>query len=190
MMKKYNNEKGLLSLEASISLTIFLFLMLFMYSFFVVFEARNHIGHAILAASDSLSLDAYENSALGDSDTLGEILYNVYGEHINNDNGFSDYRNWYNETNGNQGLSDIFLEVIKTRFVSYITGGDNERIDDILRKRYHIKDGIDGLDFSGYYISEQELCLSVKYTLEYEFNVFSLGEIEFQQSSCSRLWKD
>ena len=37
-MERRSSEKGLLSLEASIAVTIFIFLMLFMYSFFVVFE--------------------------------------------------------------------------------------------------------------------------------------------------------
>ena len=80
MRKRFKREKGLLSLEACIAVTIFIFMMLFLYSFFVVFEVRNEMGHVTLATANSLSLDEYENDALGSSDTVGQIFYNVYGQ--------------------------------------------------------------------------------------------------------------
>ena len=78
MRKRFKREKGLLSLEACIAVTIFIFMMLFLYSFFVVFEVRNEMGHVTLATANSLSLDEYENYALGSSDTVGQIFYLVF----------------------------------------------------------------------------------------------------------------
>lgn len=193
MGKKIKNEKGLLSLEACIAVTIFIFLMLFLYSFFVVFEVRNEMGHVTLATANSMSLDAYENDTLGESDTIGQIFYNVYGQATNSQNDFTDFRKWYDDStvtdeNGNVTLSDEFAGVVKARFIAYLTSGDADKAEEIL-KRYHVVNGVDGLDFSGSHISDGKLYLSVKYEIEYEFNVFNLGSNKFEHKACSKLWK-
>ena len=51
MSKWSMKEKGSISLEACIVVPMFIFLMLFMYSFFSFFIARNEIGHAVLATA-------------------------------------------------------------------------------------------------------------------------------------------
>lgn len=193
MEKKIKSEKGLLSLEACIAVTIFIFLMLFLYSFFVVFEVRNEMGHVTLATANSMSLDAYENDTLGESDTIGQIFYNVYGQATNSQNDFTDFRKWYDDStvtdeNGNVTLSAEFADVVKARFIAYLTSGDADKAEEIL-KRYHVVNGVDGLDFSGSHISDGKLYLSVKYEIEYEFNVFNLGSNKFEHKVCSKLWK-
>ena len=192
MGKKIKNEKGLLSLEACIAVTIFIFLMLFLYSFFVVFEVRNEMGHVTLATANSMSLDAYENDTLGESDTIGQIFYNVYGQATNSQNDFTDFRKWYDDStvtdeNGNVTLSAEFAGVVKARFIAYLTSGDADKAEEIL-KRYHVVNGVDGLDFSGSHISDGKLYLSVKYEIEYEFNVLNLGSNKFEHKACSKLW--
>lgn len=72
-MKRLKNQNGLLSLEASISLTMFIFLMLFLYSYFVVFEARNVMAQAALAATNSLSFDTYQTDKTH-NDGLAEVI--------------------------------------------------------------------------------------------------------------------
>ncbi len=193
MRKKIKNEKGLLSLEACIAVTIFIFMMLFLYSFFLVFEVRNEMAHVTLATANSMSLDAYENSTLGKSDTIGQIFYNVYGQVTNSQNNFTDSRTWYDnstetDNDGNETISQEFADVIKTRFIAYLTSGDSNKTDEIL-KRYHVVNGSDGLDFSDSYVSGGKLYLSVKYEIEYEFNVFNLGNNKFEHKVCSKLWK-
>lgn len=192
-MKK-DNERGLLSLEACIAVTIFIFLMLFMYSYFVVFEARNAVAHAMLATANSLSLDAYASNTLRNDEVMNAVFDSVYGQAANILNDFNDNRKWYDDSvveNGNGGteLSADFSDVIQKRFYAYLGGGDSGRAAAIL-DRYHIKDGKDGLDFSGSYVdSDDRLHLSVRYTIQYEFQVFHLNDLDMEQSVCSRLWK-
>lgn len=193
MRRDFKNEKGLLSLEACIAVTIFIFMMLFLYSFFVVFEVRNELGHVTLATANSMAFDAYENDTLGNSSTIGQIIYNLYGNATNSNNGFTDYRQWYDgstvtDADGNVTLSAEFVDVIKTRFIAYLTSGDADKADAIL-KRYHVVNGVDGLDFSGSHVSGGKLYLSVKYEIEYEFNVFNFGNNKFEHTACSKLWK-
>lgn len=193
MRKKRDREKGLLSLEACITLPIFMFLMFFLYSFFVVFEARNEMAHVLLSTADSLSFDACENSGVGQSGTVGQIFYGLYGMATNSNSDFTDYRDWYNSTTvedeqGNQTIDGTFEDIVRSRFIAYLTGGDSSRAGEILG-RYHVKGGVDGLDFSGSHVEGGKLYLCVRYTLEYEFRVFDGGEAQFEQSACSRLWK-
>lgn len=126
---------------------------------------------------------------------MGQVIYELYGEITNSDNGFTDYRQWYKDATeddgaGNKKLSNTFSEVIKERFVAYLTSGKSSDANEILKK-YKVKNGIDGLDFSGSYVdsSKGDLYLKVKYTLEYDYNPFNLSGLEFEQSACSKLWK-
>lgn len=216
-MSRITSEKGLLSLEASISVTIFIFYMLFLYSFFVVFEARNEIAHVLLATTDSMSLDVYENEKLGNSGSMASVLYQFYGYVEPNEEGFVSSEQWNKvlkddvegvwngtiyamQTTENPAIteeddygkkaqiSSVFSDTLRERFVAYLSGGDEEEANDIL-ERYHIVGGINGLDFSNSHIASGKIYVSVRYTIEYEYNLFGLGQLELEQSSCSKIWQ-
>lgn len=216
-MQKMKNEKGVLSLEASIVVTIFLFLMLFLYSFFVVFEARNQMAHVLLATTDSMALDPYESGKHSNAGDLSQLLYGLYGVFSEPENdGFVSTNDWSNvpgfgfdETSwdgsiyvdgsdssllepdefGNAATTSTTLKtVIEDRFLAYLADGSIDKANEIL-ERYHIKDGWNGLDFAGSKVSSGKLYIKVQYTLEYEFNVFGLGSLTMEQSACSKIWK-
>lgn len=212
-MKKIISEKGLLSLEASIVVTLFMFMMLFLYSFFIVFEARNEMAHVLLSTSNSLSLDSYEISKLKSSGDLSQLLTQIYGGLNGDSDGFVSNNRWTDmkvyEVDGNkwngdiyfpssEGLeaddydnsavySSVFGNEIKDRFFAYLSGGYESDVEATL-KRLHVKGGKDGLDFTGTHLSDGNLYLSLKYTLEYEYKIPGLEDMTFQQSVCSKLW--
>lgn len=180
--RKKDKTSGLLSLEASIALTIFIFLMLFMYSFLVVFEARNEIAHTLLTTADSLALDALANETLGNDRTIQGNLYEIYGK-VSDDNGlFTETQKWYS------GDAAEIQDTVETRFIAFLAGGDRDEADRVLKSLKVVK-GIDGLDFSKSHVSENKLFLEVQYQLEYEFQVFGMDRLTFSQSCCSKLWK-
>lgn len=72
MRNKRQNEQGVIALEACLALTLFMFLMLVMYSFFIVFQAHYSIEHAMLQAGKSLSLETYASNKLIKAD--GSIM--------------------------------------------------------------------------------------------------------------------
>lgn len=237
-MKCKKGEKGLLSLEACIVVTIFIFLMLFLYSYFIVFEARNELAHVMLSTCNSLALDAYGSSetTLSPNYTVRSFFTSLYGISGEFESPFVSYKAWYRSANFfNDGKSEgnfdgtiyasdealkeadriaqekadenglINLEtrdaygklsgavneqidiVIRERFVAYLAGGNSEHAERIL-KRLHIVGGLNGLDFSHSYVSDGKLYIVLKYKLEYEFNTFGLGELECEQTACSKLW--
>ena len=199
MKKLFKKEEGLLSLEASICLTIFMFLMLFLYSFFVVFEARNTMGHNVLSTANSLALDAYATDKFSNADSITAILYDVYGDATNGLSDFADHSKWYENStvtddDGNETISAELQTAIKRRFLAYLTAGEtgknSEETANKILKRYHIQNGVSGLDFSGSYVdSEDRLHVVLRYTMEYEYNPFGLGTVELEQSACSKIWK-
>lgn len=212
-MKK-KMEKGLLSLEASITLTIFIFLMLFLYSYFVVFEARNEIAHALLASTNSIAFDAFENEKFQMSGDVSQLFTSLYNKKIQRTDYSSDSL-WHKPTKegaGDNWSGDIYspgttshdsqiqetgdklqtvayssdmTNVVRSRFLAYL--GGSEPAEAVL-ERFHIKGGADGLDFSGTYFSGGKLYVNVVYELDYEYNVFDLLGISFSQSCCSKLW--
>lgn len=213
-MKK--KEDGVLTLEASISLTIFIFMMLFLYSLFVVFEARNVMAHATLATADSLSIDVYETEKISGSDDLGTLMSDIYHSVFDNDSPFYSNSKWYtldgNSTTWNKNVyvsaegsendgqfsdqygnsayvSDAFATVVKDRFFAYLVGSDNRSDIEEFLDKYHIIGGVDGVNFSGTKIVDGDLYIVVSYELDYEFDMFDLMNITFKQSACSKIWK-
>ena len=94
-------EQGLLSLEASIVVTIFIFLVLFLQSFFVIFEARNEMAHVTLATCNSLALDVYENEQLTHSSATMDffLALNGIGRTLHSDS-FVDDSLWHKVAKG------------------------------------------------------------------------------------------
>ena len=180
MKRIWKKESGLLSLEASIAVTIFIFLMLFMYSFFVVFEARNELSHALLSTADSLSLDAFSSKKLYDENSLQGVIYGVYGKFAETDGTFTETDKWYEN-------EDAVEDVVRARFLAYLSGGDMT-VADRMMDELNIVGGFDGLDFSQSKVEGGDLKLVLIYKLQYEFQVFNLGTLEMQQTVCSKLW--
>ena len=181
MKRSGNKECGLLSLEASIAVTIFIFLMLFMYSFFVVFEARNEIGHVLLSTADSLGLDAYSSNSLDDDNSLQGIIYGIYGHFAKTDGTFTETEKWFEDETKVE-------DVVRDRFLSYLAGGDITEADRILDE-LNVVGGFDGLDFSKSKVDGDDIVVTVEYELEYEFKVFNLANNAFSQTCSSKLWK-
>jgi len=181
--KQRNKERGMLSLEACVSVMAFLLLMLLVAGLFRMFMAQNATAHAALQTAQSLSLDAYaaKNVGNGDLESVGGLLGGLFGWGNNDD--FSSYDDWYSDA------PDVPLEsAIKTRFVAYLTGGDAEAADAML-ERLNVADGLDGIDFSKSHVTSGILYVVLSYQLEYDFKLGELGEIEVVQEASSKLWK-
>ena len=182
-MKILKEEKGLLSLEACISLMIFIFLMLYLYSFFEVFEARNQMAHVVLSVADSIALDGLSDEILSEDSGLADVIYEFYETVISE-----------NDFNNNISVEDMendvekLIMVIENRFTAYLSNGDSDKADEIL-KNYGIKEGMAGLDFSKSKVEDGNIYINVVYEMEYEFNTFGQDTVKLEQSACSKIWE-
>lgn len=184
-----SSQKGVITLEACVSVLSFLVLMLILSNLFVMFMAQNVTAHVTLQTSESLSLDAYRIERLikkeGEIGTvsanLAQMIAKVTGSSSDNPYYVTDNR-WYD------GDSAQIAQAVKTRFVGYLAGDDEIKADEILEK-LNVVGGLEGLDFSESYVSDHTLYIVLKYTLEYDFNIGGLGTVAVEQRACSKLWK-
>lgn len=189
-----NNDSGLLSLEACISLFLFLFFMLFIYSFFVFFEARNEVSHVLLATASSMSYDKHEHSKADiiedfkqDYSQLETMIFDL--EKDPNANGFTNDELWEDESGKtDEQFSKDVSEAAKKRFVAYLADGDEQEANRRLIS-FHIVDGLDGMDFSKSSIIGSDLHIEVNYRIGFEFNFFRKEGVPITQSCQSRIWK-
>lgn len=177
------SNSGMLSLEACISVLMFLMLMLLLSGFFRMFMAQNETAHVALETAESLALDAYSAEKIGNGslESVGDLINGLFG--LMNDENFTSYSDWYSEE-----PEVLLADVVKKRFVAYLSGGDVEKADQLL-ERLNVKDGLEGIDFSGSRVVDDILYVNVKYKLKYDFRIGSLGEIDVNQETCAKLWK-
>lgn len=104
-MQNNKKERGSLSLEACVVVTMFMFLILFIYSFFIVFEAQNELSHVLLSTTNSLSLDTYAaEKTLQSNDATTRLFFNLlYGDSGCLNSEFANYGDWYKSEKGSSG---------------------------------------------------------------------------------------
>ena len=186
--EKRQNNKGYITLEACVSVLVFLILMLFMSGLFIIFMAQNTITHTLLQTTESLSFDPYATDKLKVNGKIPSIMETVAalftssnGNAITNPYYVADDK-WY------VGDGKAISGAAKKRFVGYLTGGDEEAADRFL-KNLNVVDGLEGLDFSKSEVEGKDLNLVLSYQLEYEFNIFDMGKLDISQKACAALWR-
>lgn len=187
------SKRGVITLEACVSVLSFLILMLLLSSLFVMFMAQNATAHAVLQTTQSLSIDSYAGDKIGTGGTgsvsdvvvsIGTFFDGLFGS-SNNNSDFANNEKWYDVTSNDNSK---IAAAAKTRFIAYISGGDEQEADKTL-KHMNVVDGISGIDFSESYIANNTLYVIANYKLQYNFNIWNVGDVDVKQEACSKLWK-
>ena len=194
MMRKYS-DRGVITLEACVSVLSFLILMLFLSSLFVMFMAQNVTAHTALQTSQSLAMDVYRTDSLIKEDgklvsigaSLTQFITKLVGSSDEDPYFITDER-WYQNKDGDDPDSAVVAEAVKTRFLGYLAGGDEKKADESL-KSMNVVNGLEGLDFSGCKVEGKNLYVVLKYELEYDFNLWNAKPLQVEQTACSKLWK-
>lgn len=191
-MKK--NQSGSVTIEACVVVMLFMFLILNLYSFFVIFGAQGKIRSVMIQSAESLSLDPHLNSRVPedwmDAGDVQTLLLKFTVNSATSSNGFVKTTKWYeaDETTGDQTK---VVEAVKERFLAYFSGGDDAVADTILRS-YRIVDGLDGLDFDESNVdSNGNISIVISYEQKYYFDypLFGLENIKRKETVVSHLWK-
>ena len=181
------DEKGVIALEASVSLTLFIFIVLLLYSFFIIFEAQYSIEHALLESGKSMALESYAISKVIEKKdkwyTAGDIGSIIAAMGLGKSaigNNYSSYTTWY-------ASEELTAEEAKRRVEAYLGGTEA----DSYLKRLKVKDGINGLNFAGTKVEGGDLVIKVKFTCNtiFDFPAFELDHIDFSLSVRSAMWK-
>ena len=175
-MKK---ENGILTLEASVSLTAFMLFILFFLNFAKVYQAQNIVAYGAYETAKQISLETYTSEALVASDIgalVGEILELRMGT------AELDEGEVFLLTNGS------IEERVKKRFITAISAGEETQADAYLQS-VGIKNGMSGLDFTGTKLKDEEIVILINYKVQLMFPFMGIDSIEMEQQAKSRLWK-
>jgi len=210
---KTKNNQGSISVEACIVVPIFMILMLFVYSFFIVFSAQSTISHALLQCSQSVSLDPYKTETLGVANgELPSSIGDIVAELMEGDNPhFVSDSKWY-KTDDETGFGDAVVniatggflseekevvvaglaspeldQIVKQRFIGYLSGGDQSKAESGI-EALNIVNGLDGIVFKAV-VSGDDLYITATYEIEYVFSFSGAAKLEMTQTVCSRIWK-
>lgn len=173
-MKK--REQGILTVEASIVLTLFMLFVLFIFSFARIYSAQNIVSHATIQTSDDMALESYLRENARD-DKAQDVVYlasRLTGSTTLCEDNFKSLQ-----------VTDI-PSLAREKFIAAISSSEYEA-DEILKK-FGVKDGISGIDFSASSLDNQKenVIVSVSYTLKVQFPIFGGNEISVTKTSKSK----
>ncbi len=191
LINKKKGERGTITIETCVMLPIFFFVFLAIFGVFFLLLARHQMRHAFLQTAKSLSMDSYVLESVG---TLDPSDGNVIQFHdsfssmaiaflrlLTADENWTAREKWYMSDNSATGQ-----EIIRTRFLSFLAGGDEAAAEQAL-EALKVKDGLDGIEFE-YTVSGGELELKMSYTLEYWFKLFGLEEVPMSHTVKMKMW--
>ncbi len=164
-MKK--REHGILTVEASIVLTLMLLFILFLFSFGRVYRAQNLVSHASLQSADAVALESFLRETALQSDT-SEVVY--LASHITNSSAIS--------ADSLESLRSANVpKIAREKFIAAIANSE-AKADEKLRNM-GVKNGLAGIDFSECKMDlvNDDVIVAITYTIEMQFPVFGFDEI-------------
>lgn len=189
ILKTRKNRKGTVTIETAIFLPIFFFVFMAIFGVFGIILARHQVRHAFFQATKSLAKDSLITERVDKRSDDGNLFLNNFGEIatlfirwvIDGDN-FSSSEKWYANSNSTDGK-----EIIKARFVGFLTGGDETKADTYL-KNLRVKNGLSGVTFD-YYVENGEMTITINYTVEYWVRLFGAEQIPMSHTLKTKMWR-
>jgi hypothetical protein len=192
LITKLKNQNGVIALEASLVLTLFMFLILTLYSFFAIFEAQSKVGHALIESTQSLSLDPYATGALDWGEfpgSVSDVITHFFMKGSVENGKFVTTSKWYTDAT-TASDSESLNSVIKNRFVAYLANGEEADANALLL-RLHVENGLKGVSFRESKIdNDGNISVVATYKVNYMFDykLFGLKPMQFKQTTKSKLW--
>ncbi len=167
------NNKGILTIEASIVLTFFTMFVLFFLSFGRVYQAQSIVSHAVLQAADSISTESYlrENTTEDLFHDVQFVSNHMYGGDMVSSDSL-------------KSLKKInFAKLAKDKFTAVVAEDATE--SNIILQSVGVKDGLAGVDFSQSSLktANDETIIFARYTVELQFPLFGVKEIDLTKAA-------
>lgn len=178
------SKKGSLTIEASIALTAFMFLILTLFGFGRVYRAQNLISHATLQTSQSLAIESYYRETISSGDTVGTVDTLIE---------LAETLGWSTASNFNEGYASLgdertnFLKIVEETFI-YAIADDKDSANQML-SAVGIEEGIDGLDFSRSAVNDSDIIINVRYEVKFPFEFSGERTVKLSKSAKTKAFK-
>lgn len=175
-MRKNNSCRGSITLEAAIVVPLFIILMLLVNGFFVMFMGQQIMVHTLIQSAKSMAFDPYSSQrvSVNEEDDLADMFVDIFsfasGGHMSTEK-------WYEDD------LDNIDDIIEERYIAYLRASRSDA--KLLLDEIGVKDGLEGLDFSGSSLENGILTIRMKYTQEFIFN--AAGLTEFERELCVKV---
>lgn len=171
-------ERGILTIEATVSMTAFIFFLLFFMNFGKVYLAQNIIAYGTYETVKAISLDHYVARAEG-STQVGELVSSIQ-ELVA---GITDLDN-----------GEIFLlqggsidALVRQDFIRAIAAEGDADADSAL-KAVGIENGVSGIRFECKY-TEDSISVDAECKVKLIFPFLGVDSVEIKHHAGSRLWE-
>lgn len=178
-----NLKKGSLTIEASIALVAFIFVVITILSFATVYRAESIVSHATLQTSQSMAIESYYRETISGNDTAKTWSTLVkFASFLGFDAAHAD--DAYASL-GDKG-TDMY-KIVKDTF-AYAIADDVNEADRILEDA-GIPDGLDGIDFSYSSITGSNIIINARYEVELPFSFFGEQTVTLSKSAKTKSFK-
>ena len=178
------SQKGSLTIEASVALTAFMFIVVLVLSFATVYRAQSVVSHATLQTSQSLAVESYYRDKIsntGSGETLSMLV--KFSTFLGFDAaGFDDAY----APLGDKGTN--LQKIVRENF-AYAIADEIDKADEIL-EGLGIPDGLDGVDFSLSAASGGDIIVNVQYKVKLPFSFFGERVISLSKSAKTKAFAD
>ena len=166
-------QQGILTVEASIVLTLLILLVLFLFSFGRVYRAQSLVSHATLQAADAVALESYLRETALQSDA-SDVLYLA--------SSLTDSTSLSAENLESLRSADI-PKVAREKFITAVSNSESNADEKL--KNLGVKDGLSGIDFSECKVDlgNDDVIVAITYTIEMQFPVFGADELTVTKSA-------
>lgn len=176
------NEEGSLTIEATLTLTCFLFFVLFLMNFGRIYQAQNFMNHSMLQSAKNLSYlsfqyEKYAESGSDDYDAVTNFLHLIT-------QGFRSAIRW----NGDAILLESYYKsgncADAARLAMQYCGARDKENWDKLCSAYYIQE----IDLSDSEITDNDIVLKATYTIKLPFGFFGFDQVELNSEAKSAKW--
>lgn len=195
------NQSGVITIEASLSFMIFMFLIMFIYCFSNVYIAQNTINHATIQAAQRIALESYGREKLGNSTVLKsangvkntvENTVNTFSNvFFNKDGGFElSFMDSVTPIDSASQLEHLIKKAMIESMVQSGLGSNADTDADNKLKSIGIDKAWDDISFSGTKLTTKDIIIVVTYDVHLKYPFMGIDKITITKSAKSRLFMD
>lgn len=169
-INKIRDNKGIISIEATLVLVSTMFLILFLLNFSYVFRAKNYMSYVIMQTGQGIAFQTYKYNMEETAETF-ELVKNILSI-INYESDNSIIRSSLKSKDYGTAARQYMLNCITTE-------------DEL--KRYGINPN--NIEFVTAQEETNDIRLVVKYKVDFPFKIFYIKNVVLEQQTLAGMWK-